>query len=215
MNIIFYGFNILLGNIFNLTGDWGIAIIFMTVLVRVLISPMSIKQKISIQEQQETAKIMQEIQEKYKNDKKKLEAEMTKYQAKSARSMFGCMVSLLQLPIIFTLYNVILKMPVEAGTLLIPWAANIKLADSYYVIPVIYALTSLSPNLLQYIKGLKLMNQPKANITNIIMSVVFSLLIAVKAPVALGIYFITSGLFSLIEEIGYRLYFRKKLTLSN
>lgn len=212
MNIIFNGLNTLLSHIFSLTGDWGVAIIFMTVIVRAFISPMSIKQKISMQEQQENAKIMQSIQEKYKNDKKKLEAEMKKYQEKSVKSMLGCMVTFLQLPIIFTLYNVILKMPAAAGTFLIPWVASIKLTDSYFIIPVIYTLTSLSPNLLPYIKGLKMLNQPKANMTNIIMMVVFSVLISVKAPVALGIYFITSGLFSLIEEIGFRIYYRKKIS---
>jgi membrane protein insertase Oxa1/YidC/SpoIIIJ len=82
MNIIFNGLNTLLSHIFSLTGDWGIAIIFMTVIVRAFISPMSIKQKISMQEQQENVKIMQSIQEKYKNDKKKLESEMKKYQEK-------------------------------------------------------------------------------------------------------------------------------------
>lgn len=210
MNIIFNLLNNLLHCLFNFTGDWGIAIILLTVLVRVILLPISIKQKISMAQQQTLSKKIAELKEKYKNDKVKLKSEMQKYYQQSAKSMLGCFVSLLQLPIISSLYFVIIKMPVEVGTIIIPWVESIKMPDKYFIIPLIYVLALLSPNLLLYIEYLKTIEQVKMTKSNLIFTSIFSILLTIKAPVAIGIYFITTSIFSLFEEIGYRLYMKNK-----
>lgn len=210
MNIIFNLLNTLLHYLFNLTGDLGIAIVLLTVTVRIVLLPVSIKQKTSIVQQQLLSKKISSIKEKYKNNKKKLESEMQKYYRQSTKSMLGCFVSLLQLPIISSLYFVIIKMPVNVGTIIIPWIASIKMPDKYFIIPLIYALISLSPNLLSYIKYLKTIEWVKMTKSNLIFISIFSIFITIKAPVAIGLYFITTSLFSLFEEIGYRLYMKDK-----
>jgi 60Kd inner membrane protein. len=84
------------------------------------------------------------------------------------------------------------------------------MSDKYFIIPIIYALVSLSPNLILYIPLFKTVNAVKVEKVNLIITSIFSLLITVKAPIAIGIYFITTALFSLFEEIGYRLYMKNK-----
>ncbi|PRR79128.1 membrane protein insertase YidC [Clostridium luticellarii] len=210
MNIIFNLLNTLLHYLFNLTGDLGIAIVLLTVTVRIVLLPVSIKQKTSIVQQHILSKKISGIKEKYKNNKKKLESEMQKYYRQSTKSMLGCFVSLLQLPIISSLYFVIIKVPVNVGTIIIPWIASIKTPDKYFIIPLIYALISLSPNLLSYIKYLKTVEWVKMTKSNLIFIIIFSIFITIKAPVAIGLYFITTSLFSLFEEIGYRLYMKDK-----
>lgn len=210
MSILSNTLSIMLRNLFNITGDWGIAIILLTILVRFIFLPLSMKQKLNMVKQQNLSKKISEIKEKYKNDAEKLEKEMKKYYEESAKSMMGCFVSLLQLPVISSLYFTITRMPIEVGTMIIPWVSILKLPDRYFIVPLIYVVASLSPNLLYYIKLFQIVNQPKASKSTIIINSIFSLLITVKAPVAIGIYFITTSLFSLIEEIIFRIYVKNR-----
>lgn len=210
MDIIFDALNNLLYYFFNFTGDWGTAIILLTILVRIILLPISIKQKISMTQQQTLSTKIEKLKEKYKNDKKKLESEMKKYYKQSTKNMMGCFISLLQLPIISSLYFVIIRMPVEVGTIIIPWAESIKMPDKYFIIPIIYVLVSLSLNLLSCVSYFKTVNQSKMTKPNLIFISIFSIVLTIKAPIAVGIYFITTSIFSLFEEIGYRLYMRNK-----
>lgn len=158
--------------------------------------------------QQNLSRKLNEIKEKYKNDTSKLESEMKKYYEESAKSMFGCLVTLLQIPIISTLYFAILKMPIGAQSILIPWVSSIKFPDKYYIVPFVYVLVSLSPNLLSYIEYFKIFKQSETAKSTFIFNIIFSLLITIKAPVAIGIYFITTGLFSFVEEVIFRIYIK-------
>ena len=212
MNIIFNGLNWLLNYIFILTGDLGITIILLTILVRILLLPIDIKQKKGVLKQQELSKKMEAIKEKYKNNKVKLEEELQKHYKESAKAMLGCAVTFLQIPVIFSLYSVVIKLPINVGTVIIPWVASVKMADSYFIIPTIYAAASMLPNLINTIPYLRMAGQIKVSKTNIIITTIFSLLITVKAPIAIGIYFITTSLFSFIEEIAFRLYIRNMVT---
>lgn len=215
MNIIFNFLNTILNQIFSITGDWGVTIILLTLLVRTMLLPLSIKQKNSIYQQQDFYKKLEELKTKYKNNSSKLEEETKKLYTENGKSMLGCMVSLLQLPIIASLYSVFMSMPVGVGSMLIPWMANIKLPDNTFIIPALYTLASLSPNLINNIKWLKPVVETKISKANIIIMAVFSLLITIKAPIAIGMYFLTSSVYSFVEEVGYRLYIRnKKLALA-
>lgn len=210
MNIISNALNTSLNYFFTVTGDWGIAIILLTIFVRTILLPMSMKQKFSIEQQQGLSKKVEELKKKYKNNKKNLEIELQKYYTQNTKSMLGCLVSLLQLPIIFALYSVILKMPVNAGTMIIPWVSSIKLSDNHFIIPVIYTLSALSPNLLPYLSFLRASSCAKTPKSTLVLTCIFSIFIAIKTPIAVGIYLITTSIFSLIEELAFRLYLKSK-----
>ena len=210
MNIITTILKFFLDHIFSFTGDWGITIIVVTILVKTLLMPLSIKQKLSLQKQQSVSVKVDEIKEKYKDNKAKLDAELQKFYGENSKSMMGCLVSFLQLPVIFSLYRVISSMTFQTGTMLIPWIQNIKLPDSHFVIPLIYVVTALSPSIINLIPALRVDVKAKVSKTNIIITSFFSILITIKAPVALGIYLISSSLFSFIEEIIFRIYYKKK-----
>lgn len=209
MNIIFNFLSSLLNSIFNLTGDWGLAIVLLTVCVRLALSPMSFKQKKSMQNQQKLAIKMQELKKKYKDNKDKLDDEVKKQSVESAKSMLGCLVTLLQIPILMTLWSVINKMHVDVGTFLIPWVTNIKLQDGYYIIPLIYMFVSLSPGLLSYVTLFKIEGQAAMSKGNILIMAIISLFVAKAAPIAVGIYLITTSLFSFLEELVFRVYIKK------
>ncbi|MFA6939654.1 MAG: membrane protein insertase YidC [Clostridiaceae bacterium] len=206
MNIIFNFLSNLLYSIFNFTGDFGLAIVLLTIGVRIVLLPMSFKQKRSMQHQQELALKMQKFKEKYKNNKEKIDEEVKKQSAESAKSMLGCLITLLQLPVLMTLWSVISKIPVDVGTFLIPWVASIKVSDSYYIVPLIYMLVSLTPSLLPYVSFLKIEGETAVSRSSIIIMAFFSLFIAKAAPIAVGIYLITTSIFSFFEEFAFRIY---------
>lgn len=214
MNMIFNLLSYLLNSIFMITKDFGITIIILTVLVRLALMPFSIKQKIAMLKQQKISFKVKELQEKYKSNPKRLDSELQDFYKNNSKTYLGCLVSFLQLPVIFTLYQVILKMPMEVGTVLVPWVSNLKAVDKFYIIPLLYAFSVVVPNLIptaQYMKAYRAEKASKLSVVlNSLIGSTVSLFITVKAPIALGLYFITSSVFSLIEEIIFRIYMKNR-----
>jgi YidC/Oxa1 family membrane protein insertase len=210
VNIIFNVLNQLLNYLYHFTGDWGITIILLTLIVRLVLIPMSIKQKNSMNKQQDMSKNIEAIKEKYKGNEDKIKEETQKYYTQSMKGFMGCLITFLQLPIIYSLYRVIIKIPYAARTIIVPWISSIKVPDNYYIIPIIYIAVSCIPSLLPYVPYLKTTYKVKMTKANIITTIVISLLIIIKAPIAIGMYFITTSLFSAMEEIGFRIYMKNK-----
>ena len=90
--------------------NYGFAIILFTVVVKLLLLPLTIKQSKSTAKMQEIQPIIQEIQRKYKNDKEKLNEELMKaYAEHKYNPASGCLPLLVQLPILFSLIYVVGK----------------------------------------------------------------------------------------------------------
>lgn len=100
----------LLHTIYNFLsfGNYGIAIILFTLIIKFALMPLTIHQQKSTAKMQEVQPLIQEIQRKYKNDKEKLNQEMAKvYQENKVNPAGGCLPILIQMPILFSLYWVI------------------------------------------------------------------------------------------------------------
>jgi YidC/Oxa1 family membrane protein insertase len=92
------------------THDYGIAIILLTVAMRVLLIPLTVKQTQSMMEMQRIQPKLKKLQEKYKNDKEKLQEETMKfYQENKVNPFGGCLPLLLQMPIFIALFRVLGK----------------------------------------------------------------------------------------------------------
>lgn len=91
----------------HIPGSYGIAIILLTLIVRGLLLPLYIKQIASTSKMAEVAPRIQEIQQKYKGDQRKMQEEMLKlYQETGYNPAGGCWPLLIQIPILFSLYYV-------------------------------------------------------------------------------------------------------------
>lgn len=202
--------NAILSTLFVTTNDWGLAILTLTVIVKLLILPLSIKQKLSMTKQQELSQKVSLIKEKYKTNTIKMNKELDKHYRENRPNLLGFAPLLIQLPIILSLYRVIRTINVDVGSILIPWVSSIQSPDSTYILPVIYALISISPSLLKYISFLKKHDENKSILQNAMGIVMISVFVISRSPVALGIYFVTSSLVSLLEEVIYRLILRRQ-----
>ena len=95
--------------LFKVTGNFGVAIICLTFIVRLLMFPIADKQFRSMAGMRRVQPKLKAIQERYKDDKAKLQQEMLKlYQAEKINPAAGCLPILLQIPIFYALYKVLL-----------------------------------------------------------------------------------------------------------
>ncbi len=95
---------------YSFTHNYGIAIILMTVLIRVILYPLMQKQMVSMREMQKIQPLMKAVQEKYKNDKERLNKElMALYKEHKVNPMSGCMPLIIQMPILILLFQALRK----------------------------------------------------------------------------------------------------------
>ncbi|MCB4744584.1 MAG: membrane protein insertase YidC [Sulfurovum sp.] len=125
--------------IHNHIGNWGWAIILFTLLVKLILFPLSYKGMMSMQKLKDLAPKMKEIREKYKDDSAKLNMKMMEmYKKHGANPMGGCLPMLLQIPVFFALYRVLLNANELQGAVWIPaWIENLATADPYYILPIL------------------------------------------------------------------------------
>ncbi len=96
--IVLYGF----------THNYGVAIILLTILLRLILYPLMQKQMVSMREMQKIQPLMKGVQEKYKNDKERLNKElMALYKEHKVNPMSGCLPLLIQMPILILLFQVL------------------------------------------------------------------------------------------------------------
>ncbi|WP_346687563.1 YidC/Oxa1 family membrane protein insertase [Enteroscipio rubneri] len=96
---------------YNICGDWGLAIIVVTVIFRILISPLMHKQTKSTHAMQKVQPLIQELQTKYGDDPQRLNEEIQKLYAEvKFNPIAGCIPMLLQMPIFIALFQVLSEM---------------------------------------------------------------------------------------------------------
>ncbi len=101
---------------YGFVGDWGMAIVIVTIIFRLLISPLMHKQTKSSYQMQKVQPLMQEIQTKYANDPQRMQEEMQKLYAEAKfNPLAGCLPMLLQMPIFMALYQVLQEMTSRVG----------------------------------------------------------------------------------------------------
>lgn len=105
MNALAQPLGALLKMIYDLLGNYGLSIVVFTIVVKLLMVPLTIKQTKSMKQMQEIQPKLKEIQEKYKNDKEKLNIKtMELYKEHKVSPFGGCLPLLIQFPIIIGLF---------------------------------------------------------------------------------------------------------------
>ena len=96
----------LLTMLYSFTHNYGVAIILLTIFIRLILYPLMQKQMVSMREMQKIQPLMKAVQEKYKNDKERLNKElMALYKEHKVNPMSGCLPLLIQLPILILLFQ--------------------------------------------------------------------------------------------------------------
>ena len=118
------GIGWILASIFDLVGNYGLSIIVLTIVIKVVLLPLGVKQIKSMQAMQSIQPKIKDLQKKYKGNKEKTQQETMKlYKDAGVNPLGGCLPLLLQFPILIAMYAVIrapMLQPVDAGGHTVP-----------------------------------------------------------------------------------------------
>ena len=119
-------------------GNWGWSIIALTLIIRAVLYPLTYKGMMSMAKMKELAPKLKELKEKYKKDPQRLNAAtMDMYKKHGANPLGGCLPMLLQIPVFFAIYRVLLNAVELQGAPWALWITDLSRMDQYYVLPVL------------------------------------------------------------------------------
>lgn len=108
---------LVLNSLYSITHSYGLAIIILTVFIRILLHPLSHKQMVSMQRMQKLQPRLKALQEKYAGDKETLNREIMRlYKENNVNPAAGCLPLLVQLPILILLFRVLLNLDLDGAT---------------------------------------------------------------------------------------------------
>lgn len=123
-------------------GNWGWTIVALTILVKLVLYPLSYKGMVSMQKLKDLAPKMKEIQLRYKDDKQKQSMHMMElYKKHGANPMGGCLPLLLQIPIFFAIYRVLINAIELKSAEWIFWIQDLAAMDPFFVLPILMGAT--------------------------------------------------------------------------
>lgn len=128
----------------KLTGNWGWAIILLTVGVKAIFFPLSAASYKSMAKMKLVAPKLQKLKELYADDRARLNQEMMEmYKKEKINPLGGCLPILIQIPVFIALYWALLGAVEMRNAPWILWIADLSSKDPYYVLPLIMGATML------------------------------------------------------------------------
>ena len=184
--------------IYRYTMSYGWAIIVLTIIIKILLYPLTLKSFTSMKELQKIQPLMKEIQQQYKDDKQKMNQELMRlYQEHKINPMGGCLPMLLQIPILFALYKVFYQAIELRHTpfhIVGTWLPDLSAADPYYITPVLMGVSQFVMQKMTPTAG-----DPTQQKIMLFMPVLFTFLF-LNFPSGLVIYWLISNMLSIIQQ---------------
>ena len=178
---------------YSLIPNYGIAIILLTLLVRLILYPLTLKQTKEMAKMQKLQPKMKEIQDRYKDDPQKMNEEVIKLYTKNKVSpLGGCLPLFLQLPIIMALFNT-LRNAVELRKASFLWMSDLSKGDPYLILPIAIAA------LMYYQQG-KATTDPQQRQAMAFMPVMM-LVFTFSLPSGLLVYWFASSVLGLLQQL--------------
>ncbi|MDR2718287.1 MAG: membrane protein insertase YidC [Treponema sp.] len=211
---------------FRLTPNYGIAIILLTLFVKIVFFPLTKKSSEATLRMQSVAPKIKELQEKYKDNRQKMNVEMAElYKKEGYNPVSGCLPMLLQIPIFFAMYNLFNNHFDLRGAMFIPgWIPDLSLPESILNFPPDFRLPLLGWTALRLLPFIYLGSQllygkvtqtpdQKSNtqmkMMLYVMPIVF-FFILYDVPSGLLIYWIFSNLLTMVQQVSINKYLAPK-----
>ncbi len=181
--------------------SYGVAIILLTVAIKALMYPLTVKQVKSMKAVQEMQPKVKALQEKFKDNKERLQTEIAAlYRENKVNPLSGCLPLIVQMPILMGIFFAIKEYNYEGPTNFL-WLANLQQgtsltdpSDPYFVIPLLCALTT-------YVQQKQTTTEmTQQNKMMLIFMPVFIGYITITFPAGLGIYWVVSNLVQIAQQ---------------
>ena len=200
--------------LFHVTGNFGVAIICLTIIVRLIMFPVAQKQFKSMAAMRKVQPKMKAIQQRFKDDKQRQQQEMLKlYQEEKINPAAGCLPILLQIPVFYALYKVLMVSVEMRHQPFILWIKDLSAPDP--LTPVnLFGLLNFTPpgflhlGVLPILLGITMWLQFKLNPQQMdptqqqIFSLMPWVMMFILAPFAVGLvlYWVTSNILTILQQ---------------
>jgi len=186
---------LLLKTIHGFVGNWGWAIILMTILIKLVFYPLNAKAGRSMAQMKVLQPKMEKLKELYGEDRQKLnQAMMELYRTEKINPLGGCLPIVVQIPVFIALYWVLLASIELRHAPWLGWIHDLSAPDPYFVLPVIYAASMLVQT--------RINPQPADPVqakVMLIMPIVFSIFF-LFFPSGLVLYWVVQNLLSILQQ---------------
>lgn len=184
-----------LSAIYKLVHNWGVAIILLTVLIKLAFYPLSAASYRSMAHLRELAPRLQRMKEQYGDDRQKMQqAMMELYKTEKINPLGGCLPILVQIPVFIALYWVLLNSVEIRHAPFILWIDDLSAIDPYYVLPLLMGATMIIQTKL---------NPPPTDPVQakvmMIMPIVFSIFFFFF-PAGLVLYWLVNNILSIAQQ---------------
>lgn len=179
---------------YKVIGNYGWSIILLTIIVRIPFIPLINKGQRSMKGMQAIQPHMAAIKEKYKKDSQRMQREMMElYKKHKVNPMGGCWPMLVQIPVFFALYKILLIAIELRGAPFIWWIQDLSAKDPYYVFPILMGLTMIIQ------QKMTPATDPKQAKMMMLMPVVFTFMF-LRFPSGLVIYWLVSNILGIAQQ---------------
>ncbi|MBF0338092.1 MAG: membrane protein insertase YidC [Nitrospirae bacterium] len=179
----------------DFVGNYGWSIILLTLLIRIPFIPLISKGQRSMKKLQKVQPLMNDIRERNKKDPQKMQREiMELYKKHKVNPMGGCLPILIQIPVFFALYKVLLVAIELRGAPFMFWLHDLSSKDPYYILPIIMGITMLIQQ-----KMTPTSMDPMQNKIMMFMPIVFTFMF-LSFPSGLVLYWLVSNILSIIQQ---------------
>ena len=184
-----------LNYIYGKTGNYGWAIIFITILIKIILFPLTHKSFKSMKGMQKVQPYVKIIQERNKNDRTKMNEElMDLYKKHRVNPLGGCLPMLLQIPVFIALYHALFFSIELRGAPFMLWITDLSLQDPYYVTPVLMGATMFLQQ-----KLTPTVADPVQQKIFLMMPIIFTFLF-ITFPSGLVIYWTTNNILTIAQQ---------------
>jgi YidC/Oxa1 family membrane protein insertase len=187
----------ILDQLHKLSGNWGVAIILLTLLVKAAFFKLTEAQYRSFAKMRKVAPRLQALKERYGDDRQKLnQAMMELYQKEKINPLGGCLPILVQMPVFIALYWVLLESVELRQAVFIPgWIDNISAKDPYFILPVLNGIAMYVSQKLTPTAGMDPMQARMLQMMPVIFAVMFAFF-----PAGLVLYWTVNSTLSLAQQ---------------
>jgi len=199
--------------LFNLAHNWGVAIIVLSILIYLILLPLSLKQMRSMKQMQALQPHVEELKKNYKDNPQRLNKEiMALYSQHKVNPLSGCLPLLLQMPIFFALYQVLMRSVALKGSSFL-WIKDLSEPDRLFLLPFSLPVLGNEVNILPIVMAIGMFVQQKIStfsaggtsasqqkIMLIVMPIVFGF-IFYRMPAGLVLYWLINSILMLVYQI--------------
>jgi len=201
MEILAQIFETAINWIYGFTGDYGVAIVIITIAIRACMVPLNIKQRSQMKKQKEISVQVEQLKARYSKNQKKLYEELQKVYEKNPTGVGSCLLPFLQIPVMYGLYNAIRVIALAgATTVLLPWVTSILVRDHMLILPVATVLVQILPQTYPYLRFFKDLELQKASVPSLLIILLTNSVFVFAIPSGIGLYYFVSGLFTALEQ---------------